>query len=185
MKALNAIQILAKIGKVFSKIVFVFCIVGFCLCIAGIVSLALGAEAFKIGSVTITSIIEKNAEMNVPTLYAAMAIGILFCAAEAVLCKFAERYFKNELADGTPFTQRGAGELFRLGILTIVLPLAVVIVCAIGVSVAQNILPEIAKVSTGDFASVGLGVVMLILSLFCQYGAELREGENKEKENAI
>ena len=34
-----------------------------------------------------------------------------------------ELYFKNELADGNPFTLRGAKELMRLGILTIAIPL--------------------------------------------------------------
>ena len=28
MKSLKAIQVLAKIGKIFSKIIFIFCIVG-------------------------------------------------------------------------------------------------------------------------------------------------------------
>ena len=97
MNTLKTIQTLAKIGKVFSKIIFVCCIVGFCGCIVGIVSLALGAETFKLGGVTIHSMIENEAGLNLPTLYASMAVGLLFCAAEAVLCKFAEAYFKHEL----------------------------------------------------------------------------------------
>ena len=89
MNTLKTIQILAKIGKILSKIIYVCCIVGFCGCIAGIVSLALGAETFKLGGVTVHSMIENKAGMNLPTLYASMAVGMLFCAAEAVLCKFA------------------------------------------------------------------------------------------------
>ena len=97
MNTLKTIQTLAKIGKVFSKIIFVCCIVGFCGCIVGIVSLAFGAETFKLGGVTIHSMIENEAGMSLPTLYASMAVGLLFCGAEAVLCKFAEAYFKHEL----------------------------------------------------------------------------------------
>ena len=167
---LKTIQTLAKVGKILSKIIFVCCIVG-------IVSLAIGAETFKLGGVTVHSMIENKAGMNLPTLYASMAVGLLFCAAEAVLCKFAEIYFKNELADETPFTLRGAKELMRLGVLTIAIPLGTVIVCSIGVAVADNIYPGIDKLSMGEFSSVGLGVMMIVLSLFCRYGAELNEGK--------
>ncbi len=177
MNTLKTIQTLAKIGKAFSKIIFVCCIVGFCGCIVGIVSLALGAETFKLGGVTIHSMIENEAGMSLPTLYASMAVGLLFCGAEAVLCKFAEAYFKHELADGDPFTLRGAKELLRLGILTIVIPLGTVIVCSIGVAIADNMVPGIDKLSIGEFSSVGLGVMMIVLSLFCRYGAERNEGK--------
>ena len=177
MKTLITIQTLAKIGKAFSKIIYVCCIVGFCGCIVGIVSLAIGAETFKLGGVTVHSMIENKAGMNLPTLYASMAVGLLFCASEAVLCKFAEIYFKNELADGNPFTLRGAKELMRLGILTVAIPLGTVIVCSIGVAIADNMVPGIDKLSIGEFSSVGLGVMMIVLSLFCRYGAELNKGK--------
>lgn len=177
MNTLKTIQTLAKNGKVFNKIVFVCCIVGFCGCIVGIVSLALGAETFKLGGVTIHSMIENEAGMSLPTLYASMAVGLLFCGAEAVLCKFAEAYFKHELADGDPFTLRGAKELLRLGILTVAIPLGTVIVCSIGVAIADNMVPGIDKLSIGEFSSVGLGVMMIVLSLFCRYGAERNEGK--------
>ena len=90
MNALKTIQTLSKIGKILSKIIFIFCIVGFCVCIVGIASLLLGVEAVKIGGTTIHSIIEANAEMNLQTMYATMAVGLVFCAAEAVLSRFAE-----------------------------------------------------------------------------------------------
>ena len=175
MNTLKSIQTLAKIGKVFSKIIFVCCVVGFCGCIVGIVSLALGAETFKLGGVTIHSMIENEAGLNLPTLYASMAVGLLFCAAEAVLCKFAEVYFKHELADGDPFTLRGAKELLRLGILAIVIPLGTVIVCSIGIAIADNFFPEIEKLSYDGYASVGLGIMMIVASLLCRYGVEVKE----------
>lgn len=179
MNTLKTIQTLAKIGKIFSKIIYICCIVGFCGCIVGIVSLAIGAETFKLGGVTIHSMIENEAGMNMPTLYASMAVGLVFCAAEAILCKFAETYFKNELADGHPFTLRSAKELMRLGILTIAIPLGAVIFCSIGVSIAENVYPGIEKLSIGEFSSVGLGIMMIVLSLFCRYGAELNEGRSE------
>ena len=179
MNTLKTIQTLAKIGKVLSRIVFVFCIVGFCGCIAGIVSLAFGAETFKLGGVTVHSLIQNSADRNLPTLYASMAVGLLCCAAEAVLCKFAEVYFRHELDDGTPFTLRGAKELLRLGVLTIAVPLGTVIVCSIGAAIAGKMYPELGKLPVGEFSSAGLGLMMLVLSLFCRYGAELNEGKSE------
>ena len=99
------------------------------------------------------------------------------CFFAAVLSKFAEIYFRNELADGDPFTLRGAKELLRLGILTVAIPLGTVIVCSIGVAIADNMVPGIDKLSIGEFSSVGLGVMMIVLSLFCRYGAERNEGK--------
>ena len=172
MNTLKTIQILSKIGRIISKIIYICCMVGFCGCIVGIVSLALGGEVFKLGDVTVYSIIENHSHMSMPTLYAAMAVGMVFCAAEAVLCKFAEHYFKNELTDGTPFTMKGAKELMRLGILTITIPLGAAIVCSIGVAIADNFFPEIEELSLDGYSSVGLGVMMIVSSLLCRYGAE-------------
>ncbi len=177
MKTLKTIQVLAKIGRILSKIIFVFCIVGFCFCVAGIVSLAIGAETLKLGDVTIGGLIENSSGTSLPTLYASMAVGIVFCAAEAVLCKFAEVYFKNELADGTPFTLRGAKELLRLGILTAALSLGAVIVCSAGVGAAAHTYPELEKLTISEYSSVGLGAAMIVASLLCRLGAEQAEGK--------
>ena len=178
MNTLKTIQILSKIGRIISKIIYICCMVGFCGCIVGIVSLALGGEVFKLGDVTVYSIIENHSQMSMPTLYTAMAVGMVLCAAEAVLCKFAEVYFRNELADGTPFTLRGAKELMRLGILTITIPLGAAIICSIGVGVVANIFPEIEKLSYDGFESVGLGVMMIVSSLLCRFGAETSGGKD-------
>ena len=84
MSTLKTIQTLSKIGRILSKIVYICCVVGFCGCIVGIISLGLGGEVFKLGSVTIHSIIESHSHMSMPALYTAMAVGIVLCAAEAV-----------------------------------------------------------------------------------------------------
>ncbi len=177
MKTLHTIQVLAKIGKIVSKVIFVFCIVGFCACAVGILTLALGLETFRLGGVTICGLIENSSGMDAPTMYAAMASGMVFCAAEGVLCKFAEVYFRNELADGTPFTRHGAKELLRLGILAIAIPLCAAILCTIGLNIAGVVYPAMDKLSFGGSSSAGLGIILIVLSLFCRYGTELREGK--------
>ena len=180
MNTLKTIQILSKIGRIISKIIYICCAVGFCGCVVGIISLAVGGEVFKLGDVTVYSIIENYAHMSIPALYTAMAVGMVLSAAEAVLCKFAEVYFRNEIADGTPFTMRGAKELMRLGILTVAIPLGAEIICSIGVAIADNFFPEIGELSFDGFASVGLGVMMIVSSLLCRHGAELRGAAAKQ-----
>lgn len=175
MKTLKTIQKLSKIGKVLSKIMFIFCIVGFCGCIVGIISMALGVETLKFGGVTLKSVLKTEAEVTVGTVYATMAVGMILCAGEAVLAKFAEHYFKRELADGTPFNFDGAKEMLRLGILTICIPIGTQIAAEIIHEVMYRTLQGVAPFRPDNFGSVALGVMFIVLSLICRYGAELRE----------
>ena len=180
MKTLKTLLVLAKIGKILSKIVFVCCLVGFFGCLVGISGLAFGEKTLKVGGLTLHTIVEEQAEMTMSGMYAAMAVGVVLCAAEAVLAGFAETYFKNVLADGEFFTFGGAKELMRLGILTIVLPLAATIACSIGVSIAEHWFPDIGKVAFDGYNQVGLGVMMIVAALLCRYGAEKYEGKVEE-----
>ena len=175
MKTLNNIQKLSKIGKVFSRIVFIFCIIGFCGCIVGILSMALGAPTLKIGGLTLESILSMEAGVTTGTVYAAMAAGMILCAGKAVLAKFAEHYFKRELADGTPFNLGGAKELMRLGIFTICLPIGTQIVAEIVHAVMEQTMQGVAPLQLDNDGSVTLGIMFIVLSLICRYGAELHE----------
>ncbi len=112
MKSLKTIQTLSKIGKVLSKIAFIFSVIGFCGCIAGIVSLTFGnGSLIKIGGVTLHGLISDNLGYNIKSIGAALAGWMIVCAGEAILAKFAEGYFRNELNAGMPFTYAGAKEL--------------------------------------------------------------------------
>ncbi len=181
MKSLKTIQVLAKIGRIVSKIIGILSIVAACLCVAGIVSLALGLGALKIGGVTIHSIIETKAEISIGTLYAAMASGILLCVGEAILCRFAEKYFANELKAGTPFTFDGSKELLRLGILAICIPIASEILAAITYGIMRLLMDGVEPPKDWYGASIGIGVMMIVTSVICRYGAELKEGKAPEE----
>lgn len=175
MKTLNAIQKLSKLGKILSKIIFILCIVGFCGCVVGIISMALGTQTLKFGGVTIESILDIKADVAVGTMYAAMASGMILCAGEAVLCKFAEHYFKRELADGTPFSMAGAKEMLRLGILTICIPIGTQIIAEIVHAVIDKTLNGAAPLDIDNSGSAALGVMFIVMSLICKYGAGLYE----------
>jgi len=175
MKTLKTLQTLSKVGRILSTVVFVICIVGGCLCVAGIISLLVIPEGFRIGDVTIQGLIREKTGWNTATCYAALSVGIVLCAGEAVLAKFAERYFKNERKAGTPFTFDGAKELMRLGILAICI--------SIGTAVVATVIREIFKLVAEDVndldlnlgTSVGIGVMMVVGSLLCRLGAERSE----------
>jgi hypothetical protein len=183
LKTLKTLQTLSKVGKVLSTIVFVLCIVGCAGCIIGIVCLAAFPnvpESFKLGDITIKGLVEKEAEISIMTVYAAMAAGIVACAGEAVLAKFAQRYFKNELAAGTPFTFKGAKELIRLGVLSICIPIGSFIVAAIVFAVFKAIANDVSDVEMHGSFSLGLGIMLIIAGLLCRHGAEVSEKGKEE-----
>lgn len=178
MNTLHTIQVLAKIGRILSKIIFICCIVGFCFCIAGIIAMAFGLPGLKVGDVTIQSIVQQEAEVSVGQVYAGLTVGAVFCAGEAVLSKFAEHYFTRELRDGTPFNFGGARELMRLGILAICIPIVTVIAANIANGAFMRTMEGVEPLEDNSFGSVSLGIMMIVTSLICRYGAE-------QKDNAV
>lgn len=173
MNTLNTIQKLSKIGKVLSRIAFVFSVIGAGGCAAGLLGLGFGGGAIWLGSVTLHGLVSGGPDG--------------FKGVAAVLARFAEVYFKNELEAGTPFTFAGAKELLRLGILAIAVPTG----CAAVGSIAEGITAGLLKVEAASMdryfdggAGIVLGVLLILGGLLCRYGAELREaGSGSEKED--
>lgn len=183
MKSLKQIQTLSKMGKIFSNIAFVCAIIGFCGCIVSLISLPFGAdEILKMGDVTFHGLVAAGG-YSLKSIGAVLAAWMIVCAGEAVLAKFAEVYFKHELSDGTPFTRKGASELMRLGILTICIPLGSAIIA----DIVQAVIAGLMDANT-DFATdvcfnnegmAALGVMFIVMSLLCRYGAELTQGKTE------
>ena len=175
MKTLNTIQKLSKLGKILSKIAFVFSVIGVVGSIVGIISMAMGAWKLQLGGITLHSILQTEAGVTLGTVYASMAAALILCAGEAVLAWFAKHYFEHELADGTPFCTQGAKELMRLGILTICIPIGTQILAEIVHTVLEHTLEGVAPFEPSSGSSFTLGIMFLVMSLLCRYGAELRE----------
>lgn len=143
MKSLQTIQKFSKIGKILSKMAFIFSVIGFCGCIAGILSMSLGnGSLIKLGGVTLHKLISEEYGYNIKSITASLSGWLVVCAGEAVLAKFAEVYFQNELQAETPFTLAGAKELLRLGILTITIPTG----CAVAESIVEGVIIGFMKV---------------------------------------
>lgn len=140
----RVLQLIAQIGKILSKVAFVFSIIGICGCFVGLLSNVFGSgKVFKIGGVTIYGLLADFDAYNVKSISATLVAWLIVCIGQAVLAKFAELYFYNALMAGTPFTQVGARELRRLGILTMVIPTG----CAVVAEVVQGILTGFMNVS--------------------------------------
>ena len=177
MKTLDTIQRLSRLGRLLSKIAFILSVVGFCGCIAGLISLRLGGgDLIRIGGVTLHGLIGGDLGGSIA---AALSGWLFFCAGEAVLAKFAETYFKNELSAGTPFTHAGASELMRLGILTLAVPTGSAVVGSIAEGIVAGFM-EAEKAAAMDRyfdnePTIVLGIMFLLAALLCRYGAELTQ----------
>ena len=90
---------------------------------------------------------------------------------EGLLFLFAYHYFKQELADGTPFTASGANQVRNLGIKTIVMPL-------VAISISAVIYECFGVTRTGNWdngTEIVLGIALILFSLILRHGAEMRE----------
>ncbi len=178
-KSLKTIQVLFKIAKILSKIVFICCIIGAVGCIVGIISLAIvGASGTLYDGATLSQIIARESGMTINHMYAAISVGLVFCAAEIVIARFAEIYFGNELKDGTPFTFSGAKELMRLGIITVSVSVGASITAAIVVAIFKGCLSGVGSLDYSDGSSVAIGIMFLVISVIFRYGAEREEQFN-------
>lgn len=182
---LKTIQIFVKVAKVLSIIVFVCCLIGGIGSALGIITLALIPEGFQIGDITFKSFVEETAHTTIGTCYATMAASIIICAGEAVLSKFAEKYFNHELEIGEPFSFDVAKEMITLGILTIAIPLGTNIVASIVYAIMKAVLENVASFDSDLLSgiSISLGLMFVVVGLLCRYGAENKAP--KEDNNSV
>lgn len=172
MNTLKTIQTVFRIAKIISQIIFIGCIVGCCLCLAAAVALALDVPALTIGQVNISGLVEAPADRSPSVMVLTVLAGAFQVAALGLLAKMAQRYFAREQKDGTPFSLGGARQLRRLGIHSIWIP----IVAQVIAQVICKILSSTAPIELSSSIPVSYGVMLILLSLVCQYGAELQAG---------
>lgn len=180
LKNYIVLQKVAKLGKILSKIAFICSVISVCVCIVGIFTNVIGIDkSLKIGGVTIYGLMSEFGAYNVKSISATLAAWMIVCVGKAVLSKFSEIYFRNTLAEGTPFTQRGARELRRLGIMIMAIPTS----CVVLAEIVQGIVTGFMDVATDAWMdlnfdneiSIMLGAMFLVGSFLCEYGAEMKE----------
>jgi len=177
-KNLKIIQLISKIFKIINKIAFICCIVGVIFSIAG-------AIVFKVIPLDFTfddgrtakEIIETEGGVTVNTIFVTFVIAAILCAFEAVVSRFNEIYFRNELAAGTPFTYQGAKEMFALAVVNFAIPFLSSITCASIFAVLKSQYTDVEQLfELNGFESLPISVCYVIFSIVFKYGADL---ENK------
>ena len=179
-KTLSNILTVFKVARIVAKVIFILCIVGAAGSFIGLVTLPL-TKLIPLESFT-------DELPDLAPTYIACIVGVLACAGEAVMAFLAERYFKNVLSAGTPFTFDGAKEVFRLGIASMIISVAV----SVGTGILTGLValfssPELAELDFDLSISLSTGLFFLFLSMLFKYGAELNEKkaeEEKQEESA-
>lgn len=173
-KTLSNILTVFKVARILAKVVFILCIVGAVGCIVGLITLPM------LGNFLPMELFAEK-ELNLPSVYLACSIGAITCIGEVLFAYWAERYFKNVLSAGTPFTFEGARESFRLGIASIIISVAIPILSELVSFVillfSSSTLTE-SELSIS--ASLSTGLFFLFLSLIFKHGAELRKATSEE-----
>lgn len=168
---LHAIQRIAKILYVLSKIAFVFCIIGLVASVISVTGLRYWGEIEVDGMDMLAYIEQSTGEAyTIQMCYAACGGAVVICLIGGILAYYTKRYLKNELEAGTPFTREGAKELRILAILNFVLPMVA--------SITQVAIFTELQVTDIEFSldvDLGYVLVMIILSLIFDYGADMRE----------
>ena len=171
MKSLRIIQILAKIARVICIIVFVCSIIGAVGCISGLIALPLTQDAIVIDGKTLAEyLLEKD--IPIEKAYAAMATGLASCGVSIFLSKYNELFFKREIELGSPFNDEIVKRMRKVAIVNIVVSLVLSVACAISISIVENVTKINMSFRFDYFSSIGYGISLLIISLFCDYGAE-------------
>ena len=171
MNSLAAIQKTFRVFSVLSKVAMILSFVW-----AGLTALGLlcgivwysGGGAVMAGRETLLYLTAAN---SLSQMMGVLLTDLVFALTDGVLFLLAFRYFRQEQEDGTPFTRDGAEQIRNLGIWTIALPLAAVVLSAA--------FREVFGVSrAGDWDnqfSIALGIVLILASLIFRCGAEQGE----------
>ena len=130
----------------------------------------------------ITELIADEAQMSIGAMMIACFAGLCVCASEAVLFRFGEIYFKNELEAGTPFTLEGSREIFRLGVLSIAVSVGVSLFLGIVIAIWEAVSKGALSFDISTSFSLGRGLVLMFASLIFKHGAEISQGDT-DKEN--
>lgn len=168
MKSLNVIQ---KTLRVFKTLAVIDMIVNFVGAACALVALIVFSRWSMTPPAFLAELFRVMDMNDIHQTSAILLADVAACCLDGLLLANAVAYLKAELADGTPFTQTGADKLRRLGVLTIVLPLVSICVrAAVFAAFGQDALDV-----DGNAVSALLGVCLIVGSLVCRYGAELRE----------
>ncbi len=167
-KTLPNILTVFKVVRIIAKVVFILCIIGGIGCLLGLLTLPMA------GALAESVLFDEGLDLS--AAYLGCIVGFVACAGEAVFAFLAERYFKNVLNAGTPFTFESAKEIFRLGIISIIISVAIAVISGIAAfAIYLFSAPTTAEFDSSTSVSISTGLVFLFLSLIFKHGAEIQQ----------
>lgn len=172
MKSLDIIQKICKVLKTLTKIYFIFCMVALALNLAGATVLFL----IKEDSVLWQEIIKLSGSegANIALARCGSLSSVFTFAISAVAGCFANRFFADEVAAGTPFDRTICKKMLREGIVYISLAVLSGIVATI-VYACFDI-----SYNGMDYVEFDSGLVFIACSFMCRYGADVKEIADKK-----
>lgn len=174
-KSLGTIQTLSKIARIVSKVIYIFCLVGAIGISVGFIAIFSVQDRtmlLEVGSVRIHNLIELEGDVSITAVYAGMVIGLILCVAEGITSYLSHKFFSYELEVGTPFDEGVADKMRKLGINVLVIPTVGAMIASVVYGSLKDALDVSFSYDIGDFAQLSIGVFLLILSVFCRYGAQ-------------
>lgn len=168
------LQRIQKIFRVFyalARAAKILCIVGASVCAVSalcVLTEAQGGQVFGLFGEPVRLFSGAADRKQAVVELAAAAIQLI---ADAILFALAQSYLKAERADGTPFTEQGAGRLKALGIHCIWIPLVAIVIAEV-IAVSQG-LPDAGEI--GNSSEVITGIILILASGIFRYGAELEQ----------
>ena len=178
MKSLETVQKTFKVFEVITKVAEILCIVGASLCAVTALCAVIWLGGGHVFSIFGTPI-EPFFEGDLLTTYVKLLALTFTITADAILFGFAHNYLKHEQEEGTPFTEKGAKRLKKLGIRCIYIP---VIALSVSAAIAQWQGVKYFDI-TGNLPSTVFGIGLILVSLVFRYGAELENGNQAEAAN--
>lgn len=173
MKSLETVQKTFRVFRILTKVAMILSFVWAGLAALGMLCGTVWYQGGTVVGVDYALLYTLTKTGGLSEMIGALLTDVIFALTDGILLAFALRYFSAEQKDGTPFTKRGAVQIKRLGIRTIVLPLVAAILAAIVCAIFE--LPQNAGGDWGSLTSVCMGIVLILASLIFRYGAELEE----------
>ena len=171
MKTLESIQKTYKVFKTLAKIAMILSYIWEGITLVGLLCGVVWRTGGHVYGISMENALKLTRVTGLNQMIGALLADFVFALTDGILFSFALRYFKQELAEGTPFTLAGAGQVKSLGIKTIVMPLVAVIISAVIYECFGLTRPG----DWGNGSNLVLGIAMILFSLILRYGAELRE----------
>ena len=176
MKTLQTIQKTCKVFQTLTKIAMILCFVGSGLLLLGLVCGIVISSTGAVIAGNMETLYRLTSSASFFEMVGSLLAEFVLTLTDALLFFHAWKYFSAEQADGTPFSQRGADLMKRLGILLIVLPAVATIL--VGVLHGIFDLTQVEAADVGNGTSVMMGIMLILVSVILHYGAELEENRD-------